>query len=159
MTGAELARLFDYTRGAITRMVSRGVLHKTAGGKFDVIESIASVMNDREERLVKRYGKGERAAVDTEIRKEHLAFMRRKREAQEGEIIADAVEALGPFVIACRNKMLGIPVRYAPQLVNLRSPAEAQKILEPPIRDALNELAEAQFRWKKPAPPVRRKSA
>ena len=139
-SGSELARILGISPRRVAQLVAKGVFVKEARDTFDLASSVQAFIGHRESLLAKRYGQGERAAVDIEIRKEHLAAMKLKREEQTGKMINDIIADLSPAIITIRNAMMAIPVRQAPYLVGLKHPAEAQRVLEMPIRTALNEL-------------------
>lgn len=85
----------------------------------------------------------ERAKLTQEQRKKTNI----ERRLLEGSVmeIDDVVAMISNVAINLKAKLLAIPAKAAPELVNLDKPSEAQKVLKTYIYETLTEVSSEQF--------------
>jgi phage terminase Nu1 subunit (DNA packaging protein) len=141
-----LARLLSVNQRTITRLITKGVLRKTAHG-FDVIESIAAHRAHCESLMAAKQGKGDygRARSALMIEKAHMARLQRER--MEASVIdAGEVEARWTTTTAAvRNKFVGMPSKLAPQLAEESNPGKCAAIMRSEVYENLEDLSRGTF--------------
>ena len=85
-------------------------------------------------------------------------MMRLQREKLEGNLIPeeDAIEGWTRTLAVLKTQFLALPTKSAPYLVQLKTPAQAQNVLTPLVREILETIATAEIL---PDPNYRRRTA
>lgn len=102
--------------------------------------------------LRRRVAEAEQQAMreDREAKGEQVLLTRARRELAEYEAakrrgetvtVADVEQLVGELCDRLRAKLLSVPGGWAPRLVNLRTIAEAQQLLEELVREVLGVLS------------------
>lgn len=140
MSSLELADLFEITDRAVRDLAQRGILTKTARGRYPLVESVrAYTAHLREEASARGGGKGltdERQRATRE-RADHLAL----RNAQARRELVSVIEteaAWSEILRRVRSRSLAVPSRCRQRLPHLT--AQDAEAIDREIRDALTEL-------------------
>jgi|SRR5215470_18541223 len=138
-----LAAVLGITERAVTKLVSQGVLQREARGCFDLVDSVQAYIAHREAVVAAQHGMGAYGKARAELTLERARLMRLKREELEGKLISrDAMIAAGSAICTTvKSRILGAASKLAPQLVNLKTPAQAQQLVYDELWQSLDELA------------------
>lgn len=147
-----IAKALNITVRRVQQLVQEGVLSKTARGKYNLTECVRNYDN-----YLKQLGQTSQAdeyqldpEANSDLNKEKLRLTKAKADKAElemkileGEYISvNNVEfEWSNLLIAFRSKMLAIPVKFAPRLINITSAATIQRMLEDEIYAGLLELS------------------
>lgn len=139
----DLARCLGITTRWVQRLARDQVLVKVKRGVYDLERSVQGYIEYKLESM--EQGQEEKSL--DEIRAVHEAWKMRKTQIavrlMEGKVHrAEDVERLWTqCAAAVRSRLLGIPVKAAPQVAGMEDAGEVQKILQREVAEALNELA------------------
>ncbi|BAK99720.1 putative terminase small subunit [Oscillibacter valericigenes Sjm18-20] len=142
VNAAVLAECFGVTKRRIEMMANEGTVVRIRRGKYDLGQSVKNYINymtHAEKSTEEKTLDGVRAAHERiKMRKTELTVMR-----MEGQLhLASDVERLwGNMAATVKSRMLGIPVKLAPQVTGLTDATEVQSLLTREITDALNEVS------------------
>jgi phage terminase Nu1 subunit (DNA packaging protein) len=140
-----IAKLFNVTERTISNLTNDGIISKAERGKYELVPTIQKYVKYLQE---KAFGKN---ISSGDYHGEKTAHERIKRQIAELELAklrsqmldADIVErVMSEMIVIFRNKILGIPQKLAPVLINIDSTSEVYQILNKEMREALLELAE-----------------
>lgn len=142
-----LADMFGVVSKRIMQLTDEGILEKVGRGSYDLTESVRKYVTH----LKTRSGAADDAkSVTNEKDKQEMLLKTAKREKAElelqllkGDLIkADEVKQLyGGMVLTFRSKMLALPTKVAPQLLDIQNLVTVQDILSEEIYSALTELS------------------
>lgn len=139
----DLARCLGITTRWVQRLARDQVLVKVKRGVYDLERSVQGYIEYKLESM--EQGQEEKSL--DEIRAVHEAWKMRKTQIavrlMEGKVHrAEDVERLWTqCAAAVRSRLLGIPVKAAPQVAGMEAAGEVQKILQREVVEALNEIA------------------
>jgi hypothetical protein len=144
---AVLATILTVNVRTISKLVAKGVFKKSAHG-FHIAESVAAYVNY----MTAQQGGGVFGKAKTQWMQEKARTARLIREEREKKLIpmVDVMDLNGKCIVTARNAFMSLPTRYAPRLVNLRTPGDAQKVLDPACRAILTDLQEMWRGWLPP---------
>lgn len=149
----DLATLLGISVRRVTQLVEKKVLLREARGTFDVCDSVHRFIAHRETVVAQEHGVGAYGKARADAR-----MMRLQREKLEGNLIPeeDAIEGWTRTLAVLKTQFLALPTKSAPYLVQLKTPAQAQNVLTPLVREILETIATAEIL---PDPNYRRRTA
>jgi phage terminase Nu1 subunit (DNA packaging protein) len=141
VTAAVLARLLSVNKSTVSKLTAKRVFRKTPRG-FDVVESIAAHCAHTASLVAKAHGEGAYGQARTSLVKERIASARLNRLEKEGKLVHvnTVADMWGKIFVVVRTAFMRLPVTAAPRLTGLKLPMQAQQILDPMVRDILQEL-------------------
>lgn len=142
--GAEaLADLFGISRRAIEQLATRGVLRKTAPGKFALRASVRDYTAHLRAQAAARSGSKSLTAERTRLAREQADKLELANQAARRELVpAREVEAVWATILRdVRAAMLALPGRLQQRLGHLTAHDVAQ--IDREVRDALTEAGNA----------------
>jgi hypothetical protein len=143
---ADLALLLGVTERRVTQLTTMGVLKKEARGAFDTVNSVHAFVAWREATIAKQHGLGAYGVARASVYQERAKKMRLEREELEGSLarLSDVQDTWVRLVTITKTQFLGLPTKAAPLLVNLKTPMQAQAILDPMVHEVLENLSETE---------------
>lgn len=142
VNAAALAECFGVTKRRIEMMANEGTVVRIRRGKYDLGQSVKNYIDYMTHAEKSTEGKtldGVRAAHERiKMRKTELIVQR-----MEGQLhLASDVERLwGNMAGTVKSRMLGIPVKLAPQVTGLTDTKEIEGLLTREITAAMNEVS------------------
>ncbi|WP_040663674.1 hypothetical protein [Oscillibacter ruminantium] len=142
VNAAALAECFGVTKRRVQMMADEGIVVRIRRGKYDLGQSVKNYID-----YMAKAGKSKEEKALDDIRADHERVKMRKTELTvkrlEGQMhLASDVERLwGNMAETVKSRMLGIPVKLAPQVTGLTDTAEIQNMMQKEITDALNEVS------------------
>ena len=154
----DLATLLGISVRRVTQLVEKKVLLREARGTFDVCDSVHRFIAHRETVVAQEHGVGAYGKARADVYVERARMMRLQREKLEGNLIPeeDAIEGWTRTLAVVKTQFLALPTKSAPYLVQLKTPAQAQNVLTPLVREILETIATAEIL---PDPNYRRRTA
>ena len=154
----DLATLLGISVRRVTQLVEKKVLLREARGTFDVCDSVHRFIAHRETVVAQEHGVGAYGTARADVYVERARMMRLQREKLEGNLIPeeDAIEGWTRTLAVLKTQFLALPTKSAPYLVQLKTPAQAQNVLTPLVREILETIATAEIL---PDPNYRRRTA
>jgi phage terminase Nu1 subunit (DNA packaging protein) len=142
---ADLAAAISVDERTIRRLVRQGVLQRGEMG-FDLADSVGRYIVHREGIVAARTGSGDYGKARALLYTERAAKMALEREERAGALVrvSDVIAMMTSLVGVTKQRLLAIPTKCAPLLVMKRVPAEVMAILTREIREALQDLADAE---------------
>ena len=147
-----VAKLLGLTTRRIQQLTSDGVLEKALDvdgkgmkGKYNLADTVQGYI-----KYLQRYHI-EGGGVDGEIQNEKLLRLKSAREADEMKLAqlkgemhygSDVEQVMTDMLTSVRARLLSIPNRLAPRLLNKTNTALVQSILKESINEALVELSD-----------------
>ncbi len=138
-----LAECLGVSKRQIGKLTEDGVIVRVSRGSYDLGVSIKGYIEFRIAGT-----KSKRAGRSLEsVKTEHELLKMRKTELHvklmEGQLhrAKDVEQIWTAMAAAVKGRLLGIPVKLAPQLEGLEDRAEIQKKIAREVEDALNEIA------------------
>lgn len=137
-----LAECFGVSKRRVQQLADEDVAVKVRRGTYDLAASVKNYID-----YMTRTGRTTEQKKYDDIRAEHEAVKMRKTELtvmrMEGKLhlAADVERLWGNMAATVKSRMLGIPIKLAPQLTGLTDTAEVQEIMQREITDALNEVS------------------
>lgn len=140
----QTAKLLKLTPARVHQLAAQGTIERKPGGSFDMIQAVHGYIDFLRENTVQNV-KGSMSLSEAKQRRAIAQAMLLELELklQQGEVIK-AMEVLPQWerlVQACRNKLLAIPSKAAPMLVQQESMTYINNLMTDLIIEALNELA------------------
>lgn len=135
----ELADILKISERRVQQLAKDGILMRSDDGNFNLPDSVEGYLKFKTE------------SGNVNFDREHALLEKAKREKTEialaklkGSLLrADDVEHLiSGMIITCKTKLLSIPMKCAPRLLNCKCQAKIVGILEDAVYEALNELHE-----------------
>jgi phage terminase Nu1 subunit (DNA packaging protein) len=141
-----LAAVLGITERAVTKLVDRKILHREARGCFDLADSVQAYIAHREAVVAAQHGMGAYGKARAELTLERARLMRLNREELEGRLVpvTEVITAGTAVATTIKTRVLGVAAKIAPQLINLRTPAQAQAIVYEANWEALDELSKIE---------------
>lgn len=139
----QLANCLGITPRRVQLLAKEGVVVKLRRGVYELEKSVQGYIAYKLESLEQSQ---EQKTLD-EIRADHERWKMRKTQLavrlMEGKLHrADDVERVWTqSAAAVRSRLLGIPVKAAPQVAGMEDAGEVQKVLQREVAEALNEIA------------------
>ena len=143
VSGDVLANCLGVTPRRVQVMAKEGILVKVRRGVYSLEPSVQGYIAYKLDCMEQSQ---EEKSLD-EIRAAHEAWKMRKTQIavrlMEGKVHrAEDVERLWTqSAAAVRSRLLGIPVKAAPQVAGMEDAGEIQQVLQREVTEALNEIA------------------
>lgn len=139
----DLARCLGITTRWVQRLARDQVLVKVKRGVYDLERSVQGYIEYKLESM--EQGQEEKSL--DEIRADHERWKMRKTQLAvqllEGKLhrAEDVERVWSQSAAAVRSRLLGIPVKAAPQVAGMEDAGQIQKVLQRVVAEALNEIA------------------
>lgn len=139
----QLANCLGITTRRVQLLAKESVVLKLRRGTYDLEKSVQGYIAYKLESLEQSQ---EQKSLD-EIRGDHERWKMRKTQLavrlMEGKLhrAEDVERVWTQSAAAVRSRLLGIPVKAAPQVAGMEDAGEVQKILQREVAEALNEIA------------------
>lgn len=138
-----LANCLGITPRRVQLLAKQGAVVKLRRGVYDLEKSVQSYITYKLESLEVSQ---EQKSLD-EIRADHERWKMRKTQLAvqllEGKLhrAEDVERVWSQSAAAVRSRLLGIPVKAAPQVAGMEDAGEIQQVLQREVAEALNEIA------------------
>ena len=138
-----LANCVGITPRRVQLLAKQGAVVKLRRGVYDLEKSVQSYITYKLESLEEGQ---EQKSLD-EIRADHERWKMRKTQLAvqllEGKLhrAEDVERVWSQSAAAVRSRLLGIPVKAAPQVAGMEDAGEIQQVLQREVAEALNEIA------------------
>ena len=138
-----LANCLGITPRRVQLLAKQGAVVKLRRGVYDLEKSVQSYITYKLESLEESQ---EQKSLD-EIRADHERWKMRKTQLAvqllEGKLhrAEDVERVWSQSAAAVRSRLLGIPVKAAPQVAGMEDTGEIQQALQREVAEALNEIA------------------
>ena len=138
-----LANCLGITPRRVQLLAKQGAVVKLRRGVYDLEKSVQSYITYKLESLEESQ---EQKSLD-EIRADHERWKMRKTQLAvrllEGKLhrAEDVERVWSQSAAAVRSRLLGIPVKAAPQVAGMEDAGEIQQVLQREVAEALNEIA------------------
>lgn len=138
-----LANCLGITPRRVQLLAKQGAVVKLRRGVYDLEKSVQSYITYKLESLEEGQ---EQKSLD-EIRANHERWKMRKTQLAvqllEGKLhrAEDVERVWSQSAAAVRSRLLGIPVKAAPQVAGMEDAGEIQQVLQREVAEALNEIA------------------
>ena len=138
-----LANCLGITPRRVQLLAKQGAVVKLRRGVYDLEKSVQSYITYKLESLEESQ---EQKSLD-EIRADHERWKMRKTQLAvqllEGKLhrAEDVERVWSQSAAAVRSRLLGIPVKAAPQVAGMEDTGEIQQVLQREVAEALNEIA------------------
>ena len=138
-----LANCLGITPRRVQLLAKQGAVVKLRRGVYDLEKSVQSYIAYKLESLEQSQ---EQKSLD-EIRADHERWKMRKTQLAvqllEGKLhrAEDVERVWSQSAAAVRSRLLGIPVKAAPQVAGMEDAGEIQQVLQREVAEALNEIA------------------
>ena len=138
-----LANCLGITPRRVQLLAKQGAVVKLRRGVYDLEKSVQSYIAYKLESLEQSQ---EQKSLD-EIRADHERWKMRKTQLAvqllEGKLhrAEDVERVWSQSAAAVRSRLLGIPVKAAPQVAGMEDAGEIQQVLQREVVEALNEIA------------------
>ena len=138
-----LANCLGITPRRVQLLAKQGAVVKLRRGVYDLEKSVQSYITYKLESLEESQ---EQKSLD-EIRADHERWKMRKTQLAvqllEGKLhrAEDVERVWSQSAAAVRSRLLGIPVKAAPQVAGMEDTGEIQQVLHREVAEALNEIA------------------
>lgn len=138
-----LANCLGITPRRVQLLAKQGAVVKLRRGIYDLEKSVQSYISYKLESLEESQ---EQKSLD-EIRADHERWKMRKTQLAvqllEGKLhrAEDVERVWTQSAAAVRSRLLGIPVKAAPQVAGMEDAGEIQQVLQREVAEALNEIA------------------
>lgn len=140
-----MAKIIGVTDRQIRNLADEGILIKTGHGKYNLVESLRNyiVMLKTSKEISKKstdYDLDEEKAKHErlKIQKTEIELQVTRGQLHEAE---DVEQVMTDMITYFRTKVMGLPSKLAPQLVNMHKAGDIENVLADECRLALNELA------------------
>lgn len=147
---AAVARLLDLTERAVHQLAKAGVIPRAARGLYDLLACNHAYIRRLREQAAGRAGQDGRFDLIEErarLAKELADTQAMKNAAQRGELIpaSDVEDLLATLISNVQRRCLAIPSKVAPFVARENQASVCQAIIQEHIREALQELSEADI--------------
>lgn len=138
-----LANCLGITPRRVQLLAKQGAVVKLRRGVYDLEKSVQSYITYKLESLEESQ---EQKSLD-EIRADHERWKMRKTQLAvqllEGKLhrAEDVERVWSQSAATVRSRLLGIPVKAAPQVAGMEDTGEIQQVLQREVAEALNEIA------------------
>jgi|14_taG_2_1085336.scaffolds.fasta_scaffold05804_4 phage terminase Nu1 subunit (DNA packaging protein) len=140
----QVAKELDLSTKMVNDLIARGTITKKDRGQYDLVEARTEYI-----RHLRKVAAGRVQAGELDLGEERARLAKEQADAKEmenemlrGELvhIDDVAKEFGKQASAVKTRLLAIPSKAAPLVINCTKPVEAREILEQMIEEALNEL-------------------
>lgn len=141
---AAMGECLGLSRKRVSDLTNDGVLVKIRRGIYDLGPSVQGYIEWR----VSGASSSKTGQSLDQVKAEHEVLKMRKTELSlrlmEGKLhrAEDVQQVWTSMAAAVKSRLLGIPVKAAPQVAGMDDAAEIQKVLSREVADALNEVAD-----------------
>jgi phage terminase Nu1 subunit (DNA packaging protein) len=164
-----LAKLFNLTDVRVQQLTKLGVVVKSGHGRYDLWQSVKGYIKYLQDRAgVKSATSGGEQDETGELGHHRSRLYKAKADQAELEFAmavgrvheAKAIELVwSDMILNSRSRLIAMPPKYTPMLLNKSDPNEVKDILEKAVNESLNELtnydptrvAHSAFSQNKPA--------
>lgn len=143
-TIVKVAQELDLSTKMVNDLIARGTITKKDRGQYDLVEARTEYI-----RHLRSVAAGRAKAGELDLGEERARLAKEQADAKEmenanlrGELvfIDDVAKQFGQQASAVRTRLLAIPSKAAPLVLNCTKPAEARAVIQEMIEEALNEL-------------------
>lgn len=147
LSAYDFGEIIGVSARRVQQLSAEGVIPKTDKGRYNLADGVRAYctylkvsMGTVSERDVKSSHEAEKTKLTSiSVEREGLKLAVMKGELHKAE---DVRYILTDMIVAAKTKLLGIPTRVAPELLNENNIAKIQALLADKIEEALTELAE-----------------
>ncbi len=138
-----IAKLFDLTERRVQQLAAEGVIPRANKGKYELVASVQNYIKYLRERSV---GKDSPTNDTHNERQRLLKIQANKLEFEMAVMSKDFLpkeyvkNSFFNIVTRCRSVLLAMPSKLAQEVIGLREPLEAEKIIKGVVYEALDEL-------------------
>ncbi len=138
-----IAKLFDLTERRVQQLAQEGVIPKSTKGKYELVPTVKGYINYLRERSL---GKDSPTNDFHNDKQKLLKAQVIKLEMETGVMSKDLLpkelvkNSFFNIVSRCRSVLLNIPSKLAQEVIGLREPLEAEKLIKNVVYEALDEL-------------------
>jgi phage terminase Nu1 subunit (DNA packaging protein) len=138
-----IAKLFDLTERRVQQLAAEGVIPRANKGKYELVASVQNYIKYLRERAV---GKDSPINETHNERQRLLKIQATKLEFEMGIMSKDFLpkeyvkNSFFNIVARCRSVLLTMPSKLAQEVIGLKEPLEAEKIIKAVVYEALDEL-------------------
>lgn len=142
VSAAVLAECLDMTERRVQQLAKKEITVKVRRGKYDLAASVKNYID-----YMTEDGKTSEERKYDDIRAEHEVVKMRKTELtvarMEGKLhrSVDVKRLWTNMAATVKTRLLGIPVKLAPQITGMSDTAKIQELLQQEVTDALNEVS------------------
>jgi phage terminase Nu1 subunit (DNA packaging protein) len=138
-----IAKLFDLTERRVQQLASEGVIPKSIKGKYELVPSVQNYIKYLRERSVSK------DSPTNETHNERQRLLKIQANKLEFEVAIMSKDFLPKelvknsffnIVARCRSVLLTMPSKLAQEVIGLKEPLEAEKIIKGSVYEALDEL-------------------
>jgi len=128
----------------VNDLIARGTITKRDRGQYDLVEARTEYI-----RHLRKVAAGRVQAGELDLGEERARLAKEQADAKEMEnailrnelvYIDDVAKQFGQQASAVKTRLLAIPSKAAPLVINCTKPVEAREIIESMIEEALYEL-------------------
>jgi terminase small subunit / prophage DNA-packing protein len=140
----QLANELDLSTKMVNDLIARGTITKRDRGQYDLVEARTEYI-----RHLRKVAAGRVQAGELDLGEERARLAKEQADAKEMEnailrnelvYIDDVAKQFGQQASAVKARLLAIPSKAAPLVINCTKPVEAREIIESMIEEALYEL-------------------
>lgn len=140
----QLANELDLSTKMVNDLIARGTITKRDRGQYDLVEARTEYI-----RHLRKVAAGRVQAGELDLGEERARLAKEQADAKEMEnailrnelvYIDDVAKQFGQQASAVKTRLLAIPSKAAPLVINCTKPVEAREIIESMIEEALYEL-------------------
>lgn len=140
----QLANELDLSTKVVNDLIARGTITKRDRGQYDLVEARTEYI-----RHLRKVAAGRVQAGELDLGEERARLAKEQADAKEMEnailrnelvYIDDVAKQFGQQASAVKARLLAIPSKAAPLVINCTKPVEAREIIESMIEEALYEL-------------------
>tara|TARA_R110001632_G_scaffold17964_2_gene56212 strand:- start:110 stop:583 length:474 start_codon:yes stop_codon:yes gene_type:complete len=140
----QVAKELDLSTKMVNDLIARGTITKQDRAQYDLVTARTEYI-----RHLRKVAAGRVQAGELDLGEERARLAKEQADAKEmenanlrGELvfIDDVAKQFGQQASAVRTRLLAIPSKAAPLVLNCTKPAEARQVIEEMIEEALNEL-------------------
>jgi hypothetical protein len=139
-SAAELRYMLDVSPGRIGQLETGGIIRRVRPGFYasDAVRNYINFLRRSDERVPKDWQE-----IRAEIGRERIALMKLERGKLEGTLLEkDSVRQMNlGIVTTVKSKLLALPRKVAPRLLNIKQPAQAEQVVYANIVECLEQLA------------------
>lgn len=142
-----IAKLLLLTERRVQQLTTEGIIPKAERGRYELAPAVQGYIRFLQERHLGQEGDDGADATLAGEKLKKLTAEREMKELELGEMRGQLhregaiVRTYSARVVAARAKMLSLPKKLAPQLVEMADPVEIETIIKAEIYAALRELA------------------
>lgn len=142
-----IAKLLLLTDRRVQQLTAEGIIPKAERGRYELAPAVQGYIRFLQERHLGREGDDGGDATLAAEKLKKLAAEREMKEMTRDQMAgilqnrAAVTKVYGGRIAAARAKMLSIPKKLAPQLVDISDPVEVETLIKAEVYAALRELS------------------